>query len=113
MWKYLLQISISIKPIRDGGGETPAPYQFSSVTSRNVGISAENFLTFIFNPFATLVWNFMPHLCEISSLYLVPDPNYWTLTKTTPQKSDFSGQILIKLSLWYTRVTKLWSHDYI
>ena len=55
MWKYLLQISISIKPIRDGGGETRTPYQFSSVTSRDVGISAENFLTFIFNPFATLV----------------------------------------------------------
>ena len=28
---------------------------FSSVTSTNVGISPENFLTFSFNPFARLV----------------------------------------------------------
>ena len=31
---------------------------FSSVTSANVGISPKNFLTFSFNPFATLVQNF-------------------------------------------------------
>ena len=29
--------------------------QFSSVTSANVGIGPQNFLTFSFNPFATLV----------------------------------------------------------
>ena len=31
---------------------------FVPVTSTNVGISSQNFLTFGFNPFATLVWNF-------------------------------------------------------
>ena len=30
-------------------------YQFSPVTSTNVGISSQNFLTFSYNPFATLV----------------------------------------------------------
>ena len=34
------------------------PYQFSPVTSTNVGISPQNILTFSFNPFATLVENF-------------------------------------------------------
>ena len=37
---------------------------------------------------------------EISSLYLVPVPSYGIKTKTSPQKSGFSGQILIKLRLW-------------
>ena len=51
-----------INPIHDGGrgGEggqkdPPTLPVFSSVTSTNVGISPQNFLTFSFNPFATLV----------------------------------------------------------
>ena len=32
-----------------------ATYQFSPVTSTNVGISPQNFLTFSVNPFATLM----------------------------------------------------------
>ena len=38
-----------------GGGKKAPPTSFSSVTSGNVGISPKNFLTFSFNPFATLV----------------------------------------------------------
>ena len=38
-----------------GGGVS---YQFSPVTSTNVGISPQNFVTFGFHPFATLMWNF-------------------------------------------------------
>ena len=41
-----------------GGGQKGLPYQFSRVTSTNEGISPQNFLTFSFNPFATLVQNF-------------------------------------------------------
>ena len=46
-------------PIQDGGGQWRAgqkgpPTSFSPVTSTNVGISPQNFLTFSFNPFATL-----------------------------------------------------------
>ena len=39
--------------------------------------------------FWLLVLTFFPHWCKISSLYLVPVPNYRTWTKTTPQKKWF------------------------
>ena len=41
--------------IQDRGGFRSSPTSFSSVTSTNVGISPQNFPTFGFNPFATLV----------------------------------------------------------
>ena len=31
----------------------------------------------------------MPHRCGVSRLYLLPVPNYWTWTKTTPQTKQF------------------------
>ena len=31
----------------------------------------------------------LPHCCKISRLYLVPVPNYWTLTKSTLHKKWF------------------------
>ena len=37
-----------------GGGQKGPPTSFSPVTSTNVGISPQNFLTFSFYPFATL-----------------------------------------------------------
>ena len=42
--------------------KSPPPTSFSPVTSTNVGISPKNFLTFSFDPFATLVLNckFLP-----------------------------------------------------
>ena len=41
------------------GGAKKAPRtSFSPVTSTNVGFGPQNFLTFSFNPFATLVQNF-------------------------------------------------------
>ena len=48
-------------PIQDGGGQTlspPRPTSFFSVTSANVEVGTQNFLTFSFNSFATLAWNF-------------------------------------------------------
>ena len=72
-----------------GWGKKVPPTSFSPVTSTNVGFSPQNLLAFSFNPFATLV--------KISSSHLVSAPNYWTWTKITPQKSSFSGQILVKL----------------
>ena len=46
----------NVNPIQEGGGGKKAnPTNFSPVTSTNVGISPQNFLTFSFNPFATLV----------------------------------------------------------
>ena len=38
-----------------GGGPKRPPASFSPVTSTNVGISPQNYLTFSFKPFATLV----------------------------------------------------------
>ena len=43
---------------RIGEGQKGPPTSFSPVTSANVGISSQNFLTFIFSPFDTLVQNF-------------------------------------------------------
>ena len=45
---------IKLNPIQDWGSKRP-PTSFSPATSTNVGISLRNFLTFNFNPFATLV----------------------------------------------------------
>ena len=50
--------------------------------------------------FWLLVLTLSPNWCKISRPYLVPVPNYWTWTKTTPQKCFFFCQILIKLRLW-------------
>ena len=48
-----------LNPIQDrgvGGKKPPSPFiSFPSVTSTNVGISTQNFLTFSFNPYTTLV----------------------------------------------------------
>ena len=43
---------------RRGAGQKGPPTSFLPVTSTNVGIVPYNFLTFSFNPFATLVQNF-------------------------------------------------------
>ena len=42
----------------NGGEQKGPPTSFSPVTSTNVQLGPLNFLTFIFNPFATLVQNF-------------------------------------------------------
>ena len=50
--------AIRIDPIQDGNGGAKRPHpptSFSPVTSTNVGVSPENFLTFGFNPFAAMV----------------------------------------------------------
>ena len=58
-------------PIHDGGGGTKRPpTSFPPVTSTNVAIGPQNFLTFSFNPFATLVQN--------STFVPSPVPNYLT-----------------------------------
>ena len=56
--KYLKHVmKLNFNPIQDGVGEkSPPPYQFfSPVTSTNVGINPQKFLTFSFNPFDRLV----------------------------------------------------------
>ena len=75
------------------GGKKGLSTRFSPVTSSNVRISLQNFLTFSFNPFDRLVWNikFLPSA----------SPKLLSLNQDHPsKKSGFSGQILIKLRLW-------------
>ena len=48
----------SINPIQDGGQQKGPLTSFSPVTSTNVRISLKTFLTFSFNPFASLLSNF-------------------------------------------------------
>ena len=77
--KTLNKCIVSFNPIQDGesaeGAKRP-PTSFSPVTSTNVGISPQNFLTFSFNPFATLVQNFVPSA----------SPKLLNLNETTHQK---------------------------
>ena len=93
-----------------GQAKSP-PTSFSPVTSTNVGFGPKNFLTFSFNPFATLVQNlnFVPTAC----------PKLLNLNQDhTSKKAIF---LVKSLKNWgcdnfYHRnatVTKLWSHDHI
>ena len=47
-----------------------------------------------------LVLTLLPHWYKMSMPYLVPVANYWTWTKTTPQKNWFFWSNPIKLRLW-------------
>ena len=83
----------SLNPIQDGGGggggggggeeegKKSLPTSFCNVTSTNVGIRLQNFLTFSLTLF--------PHWCKVSSPYLLLISNYWTWIKTAPQKNSF------------------------
>ena len=81
--------------IGGGGGRGGAlAKRFSPATSTNVGVNLQNFLTFSFKTFATLV--------EISRPFLVPVPNYWAWTKTTPQKKWFFWSNPYKIDVMIT-----------
>ena len=45
----------SLNPVQDGRGQKSPPTSFSPVTSTNVGIRSQNFLTFSFNLFDGLL----------------------------------------------------------
>ena len=55
IWKYDWPFNTIYR--MDGGGvkKPPPLISFSPVTSTNIGVISQNFLTFIFNLFATLV----------------------------------------------------------
>ena len=67
---------------RMGGGKKGALPVFFPVTSINVRISQYFWLW---------VLSLLPHWCNISRPYLVPVSNCWNWTKTTSQRSGFSG----------------------
>ena len=80
-------MKFSINPIQDN------PTSFFPVTSTNIGISPQNFLTFSFNnPFAMLVYNYK----------FVPNasPKLSNLHQNYPSKKWFFWSNPDKLRLW-------------
>ena len=107
--------NFNINPIQDGegGGQTSPPLatSFSPVTSTNVRISPQNFLTFSFNPFVTLLQNFKfapsasPKLLNLNqdhpsrkAIFLVKSLQNWGYYNFSHRNAA---------------VTKLWSYDHI
>ena len=87
------------------------PTSFSFAISTNVQVSPQNVLTYS--------CNLLSHWSKISRPYLTSFPNNWPKAGNTPQKSCF---FLVKSlrncsddssSVRNTRVTKLWSHNYV
>ena len=62
--------------------------------------SGKRSLLVFLNTFWILVLNFLPYWRKILGPYLAPVSNYWTWTKTSPQKIGFSDRIRIKFELW-------------
>ena len=78
---------------RMGVGQIDLPTSFSTVTFTNAWISSQSFMTFIFNPFATLVWNrkAIPNAC----------PKLLSLKLDHPSKKVvFLVKSFIKLRTW-------------
>ena len=92
-------VGVLLTLFRMGGGQKGPPTSFSTVTSRNVGISLQNYLNFIFNPFVTLAQN--------SSLYLVPIPTSWTWSKTNLQKKRFFWSNPFKIEVFITSLREV------
>ena len=100
LWDYKLQ-HFTLLRTRGKGRDKKVlpPTSFSPVTSTNVGISPKTFWI--------LVLTIFPHWCKISSLYLVPVPNYWTWTKTTPQTKPFSRSNPYKIQVVITSLREM------
>ena len=73
-----------------GGGKKAPSTSFSPVTSTNVGFGPQKFLTFSFDPFATLVQNF--------NFVLSATPKLFNLNQDHLSKKAIF-QVLIKLRL--------------
>ena len=104
---------INFNPIQDGGrggkGGGP-PTSFSPLTSTNIGFGPQNFLTFSFNPFTTLVQNF--------KFLPTASPKLFNLNQDHPQKKRFFWSNPYKIEIVITshrnaRVTKLPLHEQI
>ena len=104
---------LCLNPIQSEGGEKPKkhPTNFSPVTSTNVGISPQNFLTFSYNPFATIMLNFKaitsasPELLNFNQDH--PSKKVLSLVKSLQNRGydNFSHKS--------ARIAKLWLHEQI
>ena len=84
---------------RMGGGAKRPPTSFSPVTPTNVGFGPKNFLTFSFNPFATLVQNFK----------FVPSasPKLLNLNQDHPSKKRFFWSNPYKIEVMITTLIQM------
>ena len=112
----IFSVCLTINRIKDrgwrgggagGGKKVPLPTSFSSVTSTNVGFGPKNFLTFSFNPFATLVQNFK-FVPSASPKLLNLNQDHLSKKALNPYTTEVMTTFLIEML-----VTKLWSHDHI
>ena len=95
-----------INSIQDRGRDKKAPLPlFFPVT--NVGINPQIFLTFSFNPIATLVWN-VKAIPSASIIELKFDSQIIELkTKTAPQKNWFFKSNSVKIEVMITSFIKM------
>ena len=81
-WIHNSKIAVEFNPIQDRGWVKKAlPTNFPPVTFTHEGISHRNFLTFSFNPFVTLVSNFLA--------IPMASPKCLSLTQEHPSKKLF------------------------
>ena len=93
------------------GAKSITPASFFLVTSTNVRLSPNNFVTFSFNHFVTLVYNF--------KVIPIASPKFLNLNQDLPSKkvvflvksSENSGYN--NFSHRNSRVTNFWLHDHI
>ena len=101
---FVYRVVLSFNPIQDEGGveQKGLSTSFSPVISTNLGISPQNFLTFSFNPLATLVQN----------LKAIPSasPKLLNLTNTTPQKKQFFWSNPYKIEVMITSLIEILGH---
>ena len=93
----------------EGGRKNVPRTSFSPVTSTNVGFGPQNFLTFSFNPFASLVQNFQfeptasPKLLNLNQDHPSKKKRFFW---SNPYKIEVMIIFLIEML-----INKLWSHD--
>ena len=95
-----LQVSLrDFNPIQDGDGGKKVPYQFFPLTLQTCELSQKTFWL--------LVLTILSHWYKIWRPYLVLVPNYWTWTKTTPQKKCFFGSNPYKIEVMITSLIEM------
>ena len=97
-WHYWVQILSYHKNFRVTYSKCRKS-SFSLITSADIGISSQKFLTFNFNLSATLVLNF--------KAIQVPVLNYWIWTKNTPQKNCFFWSNPFKIEVMITSLIEM------
>ena len=89
--------SFNPNPNGKGAKSPPPSYQFFLCNYTNVGFSLQNFLTFSFNPFATLAYNFLPSA----------SPKLLNLNQNDPSKKRFFWSNPYKIEIVITFIKEM------